>query len=98
MVTNFLRLLSVTIHSTWSRRQFVQGDPFSTTSQRTLRALQQQQAFDARRFTGRLWEERPATEALRFPESESVMVADALLMMVAMMMTGGDPSTFDNAL
>jgi hypothetical protein len=62
----------------------VQGDPFSTTSQRTLRALQQQQAFDARRFTGRLWVERPAAEALRFPESESVMVADALLMMVAM--------------
>lgn len=77
----------------------MQGDPFSTTSQRTLRALQQQQAFDARRFTGRLWEEGPATEALRFPESESVMVADALLLMiVATMMTGGDPSTFDNAL
>lgn len=62
----------------------MQGDPFSTTSQRTLRALQQQQAFEARRFTGRLWAERPATEAFRFPESESVMVADALLMMVAM--------------
>lgn len=41
------------------------GDPFSTTSQRTLRARQQQQALDARRFTGRELAGRPAVEALR---------------------------------
>lgn len=61
----FLRLLSVTTHSTWSRRQFVQGEPLSTTSQRTLRARQQQHALEALLFTGRLLEERPAVEALR---------------------------------
>lgn len=63
--THFLRLLSVTTHSTWSSRQFVQGEPFSTTSQRTLRARQQQQAFEARRLTGRELAESPADEALR---------------------------------
>lgn len=72
--TNFLRLLSVTTHSTWSKRQFVHGEPFSTTSQRTLRARQQQQAFEARLFTGRLWPESPAVEAFRFPDSVSVML------------------------
>lgn len=49
-----LLLLSVTTHSTWSRRQFVHGEPLSTTSQRTLRARQQQQALEALRLTGRL--------------------------------------------
>lgn len=33
-------LLSVTMHSTSSRRQFVHGAPCSTTLQRTLRDLQ----------------------------------------------------------
>lgn len=51
--TDFLRLLSVTTHLTSSNLQLVHGEPFSTTSHRTLRALQQQQAFDARRFIGR---------------------------------------------
>lgn len=63
--TNFLRLLSVTIHSTSSNRQFVQGEPFSTTSQRTLRARQQQQALDARLFTGRDVPDNPAAAAFR---------------------------------
>lgn len=72
--TNFLRLLSVTTHSTWSKRQFVHGEPFSTTSHRTLRARQQQQAFEARLLTGRLWPEIPAVEAFRFPDSVSVML------------------------
>lgn len=72
--TNFLRLLSVTTHSTWSKRQFVQGEPFSTTSHRTLRARQQQQAFEARLLTGRLWPESPAVEAFLFPDSVSVML------------------------
>lgn len=62
----FLRLLSVTTHSTWSNRQFVQGEPFSTTSQRTLRARQQQHAFEARLLTGRVLPDMPAVEALRF--------------------------------
>lgn len=53
MATDFLRLLSATTHSTSSRRQLVHGEPFSTTSQRTLRARQQQQAFDALLLTGR---------------------------------------------
>jgi hypothetical protein len=76
--TNFLLLLSVTMHSTWSSRQFVQGEPFSTTSQRTFRARQQQHALDARRFTGRALAERPAVEALRFPfESESTELVGA---------------------
>lgn len=43
------------------------GEPFSTTSHRTLRARQQQQAFEARRFTGREFAESPAVEALRLP-------------------------------
>lgn len=72
--TNFLRLLSVTTHSTWSNRQFVHGEPFSTTSHRTLRARQQQQALEARLFTGRLWAESPAVEAFLFPDSVSVML------------------------
>jgi hypothetical protein len=38
--THFLRLLSVTIHSTSSRRQFVHGAPCSTTLHLTFRALQ----------------------------------------------------------
>lgn len=65
--THFLRLLSVTTHSTWSSRQFVHGEPLSTTSHRTLRARQQQQAFEARRFTGRELAASPAVEALRLP-------------------------------
>jgi hypothetical protein len=64
-VTNFLRRLSVTTHSTWSKRQLVQGEPFSTTSQRTLRARQQQQARDALRLIGRFAADRPAAEAFR---------------------------------
>lgn len=74
--TNFLLLLSVTTHSTWSSRQFVQGEPFSTTSQRTFRARQQQHAFEARLFTGRAAPGKPAVEALRlFCVSVSVTVA-----------------------
>jgi hypothetical protein len=83
--TNFLRLLSVTTHSTWSRRQFVHGEPFSTTSQRTLRARQQQQALEARRLTGRFWAARP--EALRFPDSSVIVVL--------LIMTGGECGTFE---
>ena len=44
--TNFLRLLSETIHSTSSSLQLVQG-LCSTTLQRTFRARQDWQAFDA---------------------------------------------------
>ncbi|KAL3252242.1 hypothetical protein ABHI18_010188 [Aspergillus niger] len=51
------------MHSTWSKRQLVQGEPFSTTSHRTLRARQQQHALDALRFTGRALAGRPAVEA-----------------------------------
>jgi hypothetical protein len=43
----------------------VHGEPFSTTSQRTLRARQQQQARDALRLIGRFAAERPAAEAFR---------------------------------
>lgn len=62
-MTYFLLRLSVTTHSTWSRRQLVHGEPFSTTSQRTLRARQQQQARDALRLIGRFAADRPAAEA-----------------------------------
>jgi hypothetical protein len=54
----------------------VQGEPFSTTSQRTFRARQQQQAFDARLFTGRLLPVSPALEAFRFPASVSVILRE----------------------
>lgn len=64
-VTHFLLRLSVTTHSTWSKRQLVQGEPFSTTSQRTLRARQQQQAREALRLMGLLAADRPAAEAFR---------------------------------
>jgi hypothetical protein len=47
MKTYFLRRLSWTTHSTLSHLQFPQGAP-STTSQRTLRALQDTQARAAR--------------------------------------------------
>lgn len=43
----------------------MQGEPLSTTSQRTFLARQQQHALDARRFTGRELPARPATEAFR---------------------------------
>lgn len=51
--THFLRLLSVTMHSTSSKRQFVHGAPCSTTLQRTFRARQHWQAFDALLLTAR---------------------------------------------
>jgi hypothetical protein len=51
-ITHFLRLLSVTMHSTSSKRQFVHGAPCSTTLHLTFRALQHWQALEARRFTG----------------------------------------------
>lgn len=84
------------MHSTWSRRQLVHGEPFSTTSQRTLRARQQQQALDARRFTGRLWAERPAAEAFRFPDSDSVIVTVALALLMVLKISGGERRTFDH--
>lgn len=59
----FFRLLSVTTHSTSSRRQLVHGDPFSITSQRTFLARQQQQALEARLFTGRDVPDKPAAAA-----------------------------------
>lgn len=64
--THFLRRLSVTTHSTWSRRQLVQGEPLSTTSQRTFLARQQQHAREARLLMGRFPAASPAVEALRF--------------------------------
>jgi hypothetical protein len=69
LATHFFRLLSETMHSTSSNRQFVHGAPCSTTLQRTLRALQHWQAFDARRltlFAGRIPGFRPAASAVRF--------------------------------
>ena len=48
--TNFLRLLSETMHSTSSSLQLVQG-LCSTTLHRTLRALHDWQAFEARLLT-----------------------------------------------
>jgi hypothetical protein len=52
LLTYFLRLLSVTTHSTSSSRQFVHGAPCSTTLHLTFRALQHAQALLALRFTG----------------------------------------------
>lgn len=43
----------------------MQGEPLSTTSQRTFRARQQQQALEALLLTGRLRVGAPAVEALR---------------------------------
>lgn len=51
MYTDFLRLLSDTMHSTSSNRQLVHGGPCSTTLQRTLRARQHWQALEALLFT-----------------------------------------------
>ena len=71
-VTDFLRLLSETMHSTSSRRQFVQGAPCSTTLQRTFRERQHWQALEALLFTllGGLLPLRPASEAVRFTVDE----------------------------
>jgi len=60
MVDFFLRLPSVTQHSTSSSLQLVQGMPLSTTSQRTFLERQHWQALEARLFTGRLPEGKPA--------------------------------------
>lgn len=61
---DFRRLLpSVTIHSTSSSRQFVQGMPLSTTSHLTFRERQQWQAFEALRLTVLPLEGKPAAEA-----------------------------------
>lgn len=83
MVTHFLRLLSVMMHSTSSNLQLVHGAPCSTTLHRTFRARQHWQALDARRFTGRkVWPAGfPATveDLFRFEaeevEEEEVAVA-----------------------
>lgn len=85
--THFLLLLSVTTHSTSSRRQFVHGEPFSTTSQRTLRARQQWHAFEARRFTGLLLPEIPAAPALRLG-AEGCDVEDVDISGVSVAMIG----------
>lgn len=66
-----LRLLSVTTHSTSSRRQFVQGAPCSTTLQRTLRARQDWQAFEARLLTARWWAALSLGSAFRLSEVAS---------------------------
>jgi hypothetical protein len=52
------------MHSTWSNRQLVHGEPNCTISQRTLRARQQQHAFEVLFFVGREFPEI-AVEALR---------------------------------
>lgn len=65
--TDFFRLLSDTMHSTSSSRQFVQGAPCSVTLQRTLRALQHWQALDALLLTDLPvpWPSMPAADAFR---------------------------------
>jgi hypothetical protein len=78
--TNFLRLLSETMHSTSSSLQLVQG-LCSTTLQRTLRALHDWQAFEARLLT-LLWAlapvaGRPASLAFRFELGELEGLAGA---------------------
>ena len=78
--TDFLRLLSETMHSTSSSLQLVQG-LCSTTLQRTLRALQDWQAFDARLLT-LLWilvpvAGRPASLAFLFELGELDCLAGA---------------------
>lgn len=67
-VTDFLRRLSETMHSTSSSLQFVHGAPCSVTLQRTLRDLQHWHAFEALRLTGLpvACPSTPAAEALRF--------------------------------
>lgn len=79
--TYFLRLLSETIHSTSSSRQFVQGAPCSTTLHRTLRERQHWQAFDALLLTllgGRMpLDLRPASEAVRFEFWEWTCIVSA---------------------
>ena len=79
--TNFLRLLSETIHSTSSSLQFVQGAPCSTTLQRTLRERQHWQALEALLLTllgGRMpFGLRPASEAVRFALEEWAWMVSA---------------------
>lgn len=71
-MTNFLRLLSETMHSTSSSRQFVQGAPCSTTLQRTFRERQHWQALEALLLTllGGRMPLRPASDAVRFEVEE----------------------------
>ena len=72
VITNFLRLLSETIHSTSSSRQFVQGAPCSTTLQRTFLERQHWHALEALLFTllGGRMPLRPASEAVLFEVGE----------------------------
>jgi hypothetical protein len=77
--TNFLRLLSETMHSTSSSRQFVQGAPCSTTLQRTFRERQHWQALEALLLTllGGRMPLRPASEAVRFEFAEWTWIVSA---------------------
>jgi hypothetical protein len=70
--TNFLRLLSETMHSTSSSRQFVQGAPCSTTLQRTFLERQHWHALEALLLTllGGRMPLSPASEAVRFAVEE----------------------------
>lgn len=60
IVDFFLRFPSVTQHSTSSSLQFVHGMPLSTTSQRTFLERQHWQALEARLFTDRFPDVKPA--------------------------------------
>jgi hypothetical protein len=78
-MTNFLRLLSETMHSTSSSRQFVQGAPCSTTLHRTFRERQHWQAFEALLLTlfGGRMPLRPASEAVRLEFTEWTWIVSA---------------------
>lgn len=66
------------------------GEPFSTTSQRTLRERQQQQAREARRLTGRAPPGNPATDAFRlFCASVSAIVVDELIPDLSILLVTG---------
>jgi hypothetical protein len=79
VVTNFLRLLSETMHSTSSSRQFVQGAPCSTTLQRTFLERQHWHALEALLLTlfGGRMPLRPASDAVRFEVEEWTCIVSA---------------------
>ena len=79
MITHFLRLLSETMHSTSSSRQFVQGAPCSTTLQRTFLERQHWHALEALLLTllGGRMPLSPASEAVRFAVEECTWIVSA---------------------
>lgn len=94
--TYLRRRLSCTMHSTLSQRQFPQGAP-STTSQRTLRALQETHALAARRLVALGAPFGSVANDDLFLDCEEVAVADGFVAAVLESCGEGEPAAADVA-